>query len=308
MSVIRKKEHMKPTLLILAAGMGSRYGGLKQMDELGPGGESIIDYSVYDAIQSGFEKVVFVIRKSFADAFKERFEPKLAGKIKTEYVFQELDDLPEGFSLPEGREKPWGTGHAILMAKDVINEPFAIVNADDFYGRGAYQQVFDFVAESTNEHEYAMVGYALNNTLSEHGTVSRGVCETDADNNLVNIVERTKIGYEGEKVFFYEGDDKTELTGTEPVSMNFWAFKPNYFNYLEQSFLEFLKEKGTEMKSEFYFNAVVDNLIKKEIASTKVIKTDAKWFGVTYKEDKPLVQEKLNNLIKDGIYPEKLWE
>lgn len=308
MSVIRKNEHMKPTLLILAAGMGSRYGGLKQMDELGPGGESIIDYSVYDAIQSGFEKVVFVIRKSFADAFKERFEPKLAGKIKTEYVFQELDDLPEGFSLPEGREKPWGTGHAILMAKDVINEPFAIVNADDFYGRGAYQQVFDFVAESTNEHEYAMVGYALNNTLSEHGTVSRGVCETDADNNLVNIVERTKIGYEGEKVFFYEGDDKTELTGTEPVSMNFWAFKPNYFNYLEQSFLEFLKEKGTEMKSEFYFNAVVDNLIKKEIASTKVIKTDAKWFGVTYKEDKPLVQEKLNILIKDGIYPEKLWE
>ena len=299
---------MKPTLLILAAGMGSRYGGLKQMDELGPGGESIIDYSVYDAIQSGFEKVVFVIRKSFADAFKERFEPKLAGKIKTEYVFQELDDLPKGFSLPEGREKPWGTGHAILMAKEVINEPFAIVNADDFYGRGAYQQVFDFVAKSTNEHEYAMVGYALNNTLSEHGTVSRGVCETDADSNLVNIVERTKIGYEGEKVFFYEEDDKTELSGAEPVSMNFWAFKPNYFNYLEESFLEFLKEKGTEMKSEFYFNAVVDNLIKKGIASTKVIKTDAKWFGVTYKEDKPLVQEKLNNLIKDGIYPEKLWE
>ena len=308
MSVIRKNEHMKPTLLILAAGMGSRYGGLKQMDELGPGGESIIDYSVYDAIQSGFEKVVFVIRRSFADAFKERFEPKLAGKIKTEYVFQELDDLPEGYSLPEGREKPWGTGHAILMAKNVINEPFAIVNADDFYGRGAYQQVFDFVADSANEHEYAMVGYALNNTLSEHGTVSRGVCETDTDNNLVNIVERTKIGYEGEKVFFYEGDDKTELSGTEPVSMNFWAFKPNYFNYLEKSFQAFLKEKGTEMKSEFYFNAVVDNLIKKGIASTKVIKTDAKWFGVTYKEDKPLVQEKLNMLIKDGIYPEKLWQ
>jgi len=299
---------MKPTLLILAAGMGSRYGGLKQMDELGPGGESIIDYSVYDAIQSGFEKVVFVIRRSFADAFKERFEPKLAGKIKTEYVFQELDDLPEGYSLPEGREKPWGTGHAILMAKNVINEPFAIVNADDFYGRGAYQQVFDFVAESSNDHEYAMVGYALNNTLSEHGTVSRGVCETDADSNLVNIVERTKIGYEGDKVFFYEGDDKTELTGNEPVSMNFWAFKPNYFQYLEESFVEFLNEKGTEMKSEFYFNAVVDNLIQKGMASTKVIKTDAKWFGVTYKEDKPLVQEKLNTLIKDGIYPAKLWE
>ncbi len=298
---------MKPTLLILAAGMGSRYGGLKQMDELGPHGESIIDYSVYDAIQSGFEKVVFVIRKSFADAFKARFEPTLEGKIKTEYVYQELNDLPEGFTLPEGREKPWGTGHAILMAKNVINEPFAIINADDFYGREAYKQVFDFVAESTNNSEYAMVGYALNNTLSEHGTVSRGVCETNEKGNLVNIVERTKIGYEGDKIFFYEGDSKTELTGNEAVSMNFWAFKPEYFKHLEKAFIEFLKEKGTEMKSEFYFNAVVDGLIKKGEASTKVIHTDAKWFGVTYKEDKPLVQDKLNQLIQDDIYPEKLW-
>ncbi|WP_439184975.1 nucleotidyltransferase family protein [Carboxylicivirga taeanensis] len=298
---------MKPTLLILAAGMGSRYGGLKQMDELGPHGESIIDYSVYDAIQSGFEKVVFVIRESFAEAFKERFEPRLAGKIKTEYVFQELTDLPEGFSLPEGREKPWGTGHAILMAKDVINEPFAIVNADDFYGREAYKQVFDFVAQSTDANEYAMVGYALNNTLSEHGTVSRGVCEADEKGNLINITERTKIGYEGEKIFFYEEASKTELTGQEAVSMNFWAFKPEYFQHLEAAFVEFLKEKGTEMKSEFYFNAVVDALIKKGEVSTKVIRTDSKWFGVTYKEDKPMVQEKLNQLIADGKYPEKLW-
>lgn len=299
---------MKPTLLILAAGMGSRYGGLKQMDELGPNGESIIDYSVYDAIQSGFEKVVFVIRESFADAFKDRFEPRLAGKIKTEYVFQDLKDLPEGYSVPEGREKPWGTGHAILMAKDVINEPFAIVNADDFYGRGAYKQVFDFVAESTANNEYAMVGYALNNTLSEHGTVSRGVCEADTNGNLVNIVERTKIGYEGKKIFFYEEEDKTELSGNEAVSMNFWAFKPEFFNKLETAFLEFLNEKGSEMKSEFYFNAVVDGLIKKEEASTKVIRTNAKWFGVTYQEDKPLVQEQLNQLIKDGTYPDNLWK
>nr|WP_321451220.1 sugar phosphate nucleotidyltransferase [uncultured Carboxylicivirga sp.] len=298
---------MKPTLLILAAGMGSRYGGLKQMDELGPHGESIIDYSVYDAIQSGFDKVVFVIREDFADVFKERFEPRLAGKIKTEYVYQDLKDLPEGFSVPEGREKPWGTGHAILMAKDVINEPFAIINADDFYGREAYKQVFDFVADSNDENEYAMVGYKLNNTLSEHGTVSRGVCETNAEGNLVNIVERTKIGYEGEKIFFYEEDSKTELTGTEAVSMNFWAFKPNYFQNLEDAFLDFLKEKGHEMKSEFYFNAVVDQLIKKEEASTKVIRTDSKWFGVTYKEDKPLVQKKIDELISDGIYPAKLW-
>nr|WP_319399236.1 sugar phosphate nucleotidyltransferase [uncultured Carboxylicivirga sp.] len=298
---------MKPTLLILAAGMGSRYGGLKQMDELGPHGESIIDYSVYDAIQSGFDKVVFVIREDFADVFKERFEPRLAGKIKTEYVYQDLKDLPEGFSVPEGREKPWGTGHAILMAKEVINEPFAIINADDFYGREAYKQVFDFVAESKVENEYAMVGYKLNNTLSEHGTVSRGVCETNSEGNLVNIVERTKIGYEGEKIFFYEEDSKTELTGTEAVSMNFWAFKPNYFQKLEDAFLDFLKEKGQEMKSEFYFNAVVDQLIKKEEASTKVIRTDSKWFGVTYKEDKPLVQKKIDELISDGIYPAKLW-
>lgn len=298
---------MKPTLLILAAGMGSRYGGLKQMDELGPHGESIIDYSVYDAIQSGFDKVVFVIREDFADVFKARFEPRLAGKIKTEYVYQDLKDLPEGFSVPEGREKPWGTGHAILMAKEVINEPFAIINADDFYGREAYKQVFDFVADSKDENEYAMVGYKLNNTLSEHGTVSRGVCETNADGNLVNIVERTKIGYEGEKIFFYEEDSKTELTGTEAVSMNFWAFKPNYFKKLESAFLDFLKEKGQEMKSEFYFNAVVDQLIKKGEASTKVIRTDSKWFGVTYKEDKPMVQQKIDELISSGIYPEKLW-
>jgi len=298
---------MKPTLLILAAGMGSRYGGLKQMDELGPSGESIIDYSVYDAIQSGFDKVVFVIREDFADVFKERFEPRLAGKIKTEYVFQDLKDLPEGYSVPEGREKPWGTGHAILMAKEVINEPFAIINADDFYGHQAYQQVFDFVGESKDENEYAMVGYKLNNTLSEHGTVSRGVCETDTDGNLVNIVERTKIGYEGEKIFFYEEESKTELTGSEAVSMNFWAFKPNYFQKLEEAFLDFLKEKGQEMKSEFYFNAVVDQLIKKGEASTKVIRTDSKWFGVTYKEDKPLVQKKIDELISNGVYPEKLW-
>lgn len=298
---------MKPTLLILAAGMGSRYGGLKQMDELGPHGESIIDYSVYDAIQSGFEKVVFVIRESFAEAFKERFEPRLAGKIKTEYVYQELTDLPEGFSLPEGREKPWGTGHAILMAKDVIKEPFAIINADDFYGSEAYKQVFDFATQSTNENEYAMIGYSLNNTLSEHGTVSRGVCETDDSNNLVNIVERTKIGYEGDKIFYYEDNSKTELTGQEAASMNFWAFKPNYFERLENAFREFLKERGQEMKSEFYFNAVVDQLIKKGEVSTKVIRTNAKWFGVTYKEDKPLAQQEINNLIRNGVYPEKLW-
>ena len=298
---------MKPTLLVLAAGMGSRYGGLKQMDELGPNGESIIDYSIYDAIEAGFGKVVFVIRESFADAFKERFEPKLAGKIETVYVYQALEDLPEGFTVPEGREKPWGTGHAMLMAKDVINEPFGIINADDYYGKEAYQQVADFLNSSDDANEYAMVGYPLDKTLSEHGTVSRGVCDVDAKGNLIQIDERTKIGWEGEKIYFYEGDEKEELEGSVPVSMNFWAFKPEFFPLLQEEFNGFLRERGHEMKSEYYFNVAVDSLIKKGIASTKVINTESQWFGVTYQEDKPKVQEKFNELHQKGVYPGKLW-
>lgn len=298
---------MKPTLLVLAAGMGSRYGGLKQMDEIGPGGESIIDYSVYDAIQAGFGKVVFVIRHSFADQFKARFEPRLKGRIDVEFVYQELDKLPNGFKVPEGREKPWGTGHAILMAKDAITTPFAIINADDFYGREAYSQVVDFLSKSKAVNEYAMVGYDLSNTLSEHGTVSRGVCDTDKDNNLVGLVERTKIGIENNEIFYYEGDSKTKLTGKEPVSMNFWAFKAAFFEQLSSQFLTFLTEKGTELKSEFYFNAVVDKLIKKGEVTTKVINTPAKWFGVTYQEDRPEVQQQLQALVDKKIYPAKLW-
>lgn len=299
---------MKPTLLILAAGMGSRYGGLKQMDELGPSGESIIDYSIYDAIKAGFGKVVFVIRESFAEAFRERFEPRLNGRIETEYVFQELNKLPQGFAVPEGREKPWGTGHAMLMAKEAIDGSFAIINADDFYGDTAYQQAADFIAGSQSENEYAMVGYALKNTLSEHGTVSRGVCEADIYNNLLNVVERTKIGLEGNDIFFYEDESKTKLTGNEPVSMNFWIFKPSFFNHLEIGFIDFLKAKGTELKSEFYFNAMANRLVKEGKATTKIINTDARWFGVTYREDRPLVQESLNALIASGVYPEKLWK
>ncbi len=299
---------MKPTLLVLAAGMGSRYGGLKQLDTLGPNGESIIDYSIYDAIQAGFTKVVFVIRESFAEQFKARFEPNLKDKIETEYVYQELDKLPEGFSVPEGREKPWGTGHAMLMAKESINGPFAIINADDFYGREAYETAVSFANNNQTESEYAMIGYALDNTLSEHGTVSRGVCETDAENNLVNIVERTKIGYLDSKVVYYEGDATTELTGKEPVSMNFWVFKANFFEALENGFLSFLKEKGNELKSEFYFNALVDQMIKAGKASTKVLSSDAQWFGVTYQEDKPIVQASLQQLIDKGIYPSQLWK
>ena len=298
---------MKPTLLILAAGMGSRYGGLKQMDALGPNNETIIDFSVFDAINAGFGKVVFIIRESFAEPFKARFEPILKGKIETEYVFQELHKLPAGFTVPEGREKPWGTGHAILMAKDVIREPFAIINADDFYGKIAYSQVADFMNDSSNPNEYGMVGYYLRNTLSDFGTVSRGVCSTDAQGNMVNIIERTKIGKEEGKIFFYEESDKTELTGNEPVSMNFWAFKPSYFDYLEEGFVKFLQERGRELKSEYYFNAVVDKLIKEKRVTTKVINTEAPWFGVTYQEDRPIVQEKINALITQGEYPSNLW-
>ena len=299
---------MKPTLLILAAGMGSRYGGLKQMDELGPSGESIIDYSIYDAIEAGFGKVVFVIRESFFDAFKERFEPRLKGRIEIEYVFQELNKIPTGFSLPEGREKPWGTGHAMLMAKGVINEPFAVINADDFYGRDAYQQAFRFIENSKSSTEYAMIGYALKNTLSENGTVSRGVCDGDSNKNLTGVVERLKIGYEGSKIFFYEGDSKTELTGNEPVSMNFWVFKPSFLDALEAGFTKFLQNRGSEMKSEFYFNLQANNMVMEGEATVKIINTSTKWFGITYREDRPIVQESINNLIYSGVYPNKLWK
>ena len=298
---------MKPTLLILAAGMGSRYGGLKQMDELGPSGESIIDYSIYDAIEAGFGKVVFVIRESFCEAFRERFEPRLEGRIEIEYVFQELDKIPAGFAVPEGREKPWGTGHAMLMAKDFINEPFAVINADDFYGRDAYQQAFNFIENSKAQNEYAMIGYALKNTLSENGTVSRGICEADNNDNLTGVVERLKIGYEGEKIYFYEDDSKTELTGNEPVSMNFWVFKPSFLSAMELGFVKFLKERGTEMKSEFYFNIQANDMVEEGNASVKILNTSTKWFGVTYREDRPMVLESLNNLVDAGVYPKSLW-
>ncbi len=298
---------MKPTLLVLAAGMGSRYGGLKQMDEFGPSGESIIDYSVFDAIRAGFGKVVFVIREDFEAAFKDRFESRLKGKIKTEYVYQSVDKVPEGFEIPEGREKPWGTGHAMLMAKDVIDTPFAIINADDFYGAKAYKQAVGFINNSSKNNEYAMLGYALKNTLSDFGTVSRGVCEFDENNYLTKIVERTKIGKEGDRIFFYEDDYKGELKGEVPISMNFWIFKPEFFSHLEAGFKDFLREKGQDLKSEYYFLIPADNMVKSGEASVKIVNTDAQWFGVTYQEDKPRVKQALNELHNKGEYPEKLW-
>lgn len=298
---------MKPTIVILAAGMGSRYGGLKQLDEVGPNGEAIIDYSLYDAIEAGFGKVVFVIRTDFADAFKARFEPNLKGRIEVEYVYQSRDKIPAGFDIHPEREKPWGTAHATLMAEPVTKEPFAVINADDFYGCNAYRAMADFLTSSTDQNEYAMVGYYVANTLSEFGSVSRGVCNTDADGYLTTVVERTKIIGESDGIFFYEGEDRTKLEGNTPVSMNFWGLKPNVFNYLTEDFKEFLSHHGNELKSEFYIPLVINNNIVKGTIRTKVLSCDSPWFGVTYIEDKPFVQEKIKSLIKSGEYPTHLW-
>lgn len=299
---------MKPTLLILAAGMGSRFGGLKQVEPVGPNGEAIIDYSIYDAIRAGFGKVVFIIRESFADAFKEKFDAKLKGKIEVDYVFQELDMLPEGFTLPEGREKPWGTAHAILCARNAINEPFCALNADDFYGFNAYKAMAKFLTKSTDSAEYSMVGYKLNETLSEFGSVSRGICQEDSNNNLVKIVETLKIVKRGNEIISIEADgSETPLTGNEIASMNNWGFKPSVFVELEKRFTQFLKTEIDKPKSEMYIPSVVFDLIDDKVATVKVLEADSPWFGVTYKEDKPFVIEKLNKLIANGDYPEKLW-
>lgn len=299
---------MKPTLLILAAGMGSRFGGLKQVEPIGPNGEAIIDYSIFDAIRAGFGKVVFVIRESFADNFKEKFDNLLKGKIKVEYVYQELGMLPKGFSLPEGREKPWGTAHAILVAKDVINEPFCALNADDFYGKNAYEVMSNFLTSSKNASEYSMVGYQLKNTLSEFGFVSRGICDVDANKNLIKIVETMKIIKKENKVISVEKDNsETLLSGNESASMNFWGFKPSVFKTIEAKFSIFLKTEMNKPKSEMYIPSVVFEMIEEKRATAKVLEADSPWFGVTYKEDKPYVVEKINTLIKNGDYPKNLW-
>ncbi|MFW5773119.1 MAG: nucleotidyltransferase family protein [Tangfeifania sp.] len=298
---------MKPTLLILAAGMGSRFGGLKQVEPVGPNGEAIIDYSIFDAIRAGFGKVVFVIRESFADAFQEKFGDKLAGKIEVEYVFQELGNLPKGFKLPEGREKPWGTAHAILVARDVINEPFCALNADDFYGFNAYKVMADFLKESANPKEYSMVGYKLENTLSDFGSVSRGICQVNQNDELESIVETKKIFKRGDKIIS-EGPDESEeeLTGNETVSMNIWGFKTSIFPVLEEKFNQFLRTEIDKPKSEMYIPSVVFEMINEGKATVKVLKTDSPWFGVTYKEDKPAVVNKIKSLIKKGYYPSEI--
>jgi UTP-glucose-1-phosphate uridylyltransferase len=299
---------VKPTLVILAAGMGSRYGGLKQLDEVGPNGEAIIDYSLYDAIRSGFGKVVFVIRTDFAEEFKARFEPKLKDRIEVRYVYQSLDKIPDGSVVNPQREKPWGTAHATLMAEIAVNEPLAVINADDFYGSRAYQVMADFLATSTDENEYSMVGYNVANTLSEFGTVSRGVCNTDNDGNMTTVVERTKIKRDTDGIFYYEDEERFRLQEDTPVSMNFWGLKPNVFKYLNEGFKAFLVQYGNELKSEYFIPLLINDNIVKGTIRTKVLQCDSPWFGVTYREDKPFVQQRIKELIELGAYPENLWE
>ena len=303
---------VKPTLLVLAAGMGSRYGSLKQMDGVGPNNEAIIDYSIYDAIRAGFGKVVFVIRHSFADAFTAIFnKERFGGKIEVEVVYQELDYLPEGFSVPEGREKPWGTNHALLMAAKAIKEPFAVINADDFYGADAYKVIGEYLSKLGEEsNHYCMVGYAVNKTLSENGTVSRGVCSINEEGFLTSIVERTKIerNAEGTIVFHDLGEDEA-LEEETPGSMNLFGFTPDYFAYSEEYFKEFLSspEVQANLKAEFFIPLMVNKLVGEGTSKLKVLSTTANWFGVTYQADKPQLVAKIEELIAEGVYPRNLW-
>ena len=298
---------MQPTLLILAAGMASRYGSMKQIQSFGPDGETIMDYSIYDAIRAGFGKVVFVIRKDFEENFKKIFEPKLNGRIKTEYVDQDLTDFTEGFEIPAERTKPWGTAHAVLCAKDVIREPFAVINADDFYGRDAFEKAAKFLTTAAAPNKYCIIGYELAKTLSQNGTVSRGVCEVNAQDELVSIVERTKIYRENGKIVYEDNDGKHAVAENSKVSMNFWGFDAAVFSFIEKLFHDFLKEKIGDPKAEFFIPIIGDAFIKTG-GMIKVIPTSAQWFGVTYKEDAPTVKQDIQNLVDAGVYPPSLWK
>ena len=304
---------MKPTLFLLAAGMGSRYGGLKQLDTLGPHGETIMDYSIYDAINAGFGKLVFVIRKDFEDDFRRIVLSKYEGHIPCELVFQALDALPEGFTCPEGRTKPWGTNHALMMGESVINEPFAVINCDDFYDRDSFQVMGKWLSElpEGSTGKYSMVGFRVGNTLSDSGTVSRGVCSNNEQHLLTSVVERTKIQrFDG--VVKYLGDDGetwVAIPDNTPVSMNFWGFTPDYFKHSNEFFKEFLSDpKNMENpKSEFFIPLMVDKLINDGTATCEVLDTTSKWFGVTYPEDRPGTVEKFQKLHDEGVYPDKMF-
>lgn len=300
---------MKPTLFVLAAGMGSRYGGLKQLDGLGPHGETIMDYSIYDAIQSGFGKVVFVIRRDFERDFREKILSKYEHHIPVEVVFQSLDAIPQGFTCPADRVKPWGTNHAVLMGREVIKEPFAIINADDFYGRDSFSVMArELMTMEGRKNRYCMVGFRMGNTLSESGTVARGVCET-RDGLLTEVVERTAIGYgrDGRIVFTDENGAERVLAPETPVSMNLWGFTPDYFDYSEEYFRRFLRENSGNPKAEFFIPLLVNELVTRGKATVKVLDTTSKWFGVTYAADRPVVVEKFAELHASGEYPEEMF-
>jgi NDP-sugar pyrophosphorylase family protein len=301
---------MKPTLLILAAGIGSRYGGMKQIDQVGPSGEAIIDYSVYDAIRTGFGKIVFVIRKEIESDIREFFEHKLSGKVNMDFVYQELDMIPEGYTCPPGRIKPWGTAHAVWVAASAINEPFVAINADDFYGYGSYKMMAEYLtanspADSTN---FCMIGYQIRNTLSDYGSVSRGVCESDDRSFLKAVVERTEIFKKNGGIAFRDeqGMD-VPLSSDTLVSMNIWGFTPVIFEYIRIHFTDFIRENVSNIKAELYIPKIVNEIIKSGKASVKILPATDNWFGVTYKEDKPHAIQNIRKLIEKGIYPPKLW-
>ena len=299
---------MKPTLFILAAGMGSRYGGLKQLDGLGPNGETIMDYSVFDAMRAGFGKVVFVIRKDFEEDFRKVVLSKYADHVPCEVCFQGIDNLPEGFTRNPERTKPWGTNHAVLMAKDIIKEPFMVINADDFYGKESFEVMAKFLLEvNGQEGKYCMAGYRVGNTLSEHGTVSRGVCATDKMGFLTDVVERTAIENKNGHVVYQDNGVDVEIPFETPVSMNMWGFTPEYFTYAEEAFKAFLTENSQELKAEFYIPTLVNDMIKSGKATCQVLDTTAKWFGVTYADDRQMVVDKIQALVDAGVYPNKLF-
>lgn len=300
---------MKPTLLILAAGMASRYGSMKQVDGFGPNGETIIDYSIYDAIKAGFGKVSFIIREEFAENFKAIFEPKLAGRIETDYVYQSFDLKPFGIDKEIERAKPWGTAHAVLAARNQINEPFCVINADDFYGYDSFEKMAKFLTSEVKDDLYSIIGYQIDRTLSDYGSVSRGVCKVDENGNMVEINERTEVYFkEDGSVAYKDATGEHPLDNETRVSMNFWGFTPAIFEQSEDMFREFVAANENNPKSEFFIPLVADKLIKKGSVSFKVIPTGSKWFGVTYKEDKPIVQKCISDLVTGGVYPEKLWD
>ncbi len=299
----------KPTLLVLAAGIGSRYGGLKQLDVVGPGGEVVLDYSVYDALRSGFGKVVFVIRRDIEEDFRERVGRKYESRTDVHYAFQELDKIPAGHSVPAERSKPWGTAHAVLMTQELIHEPFAVINADDFYGAQGFEAVGNHLSMQTAEStDYAMVGYTLRDTLSEHGHVARGICERDDGGNLVRVVERTKIVKQARGAAFEENGALHLLSGDEIVSMNFWGLTPSVYVPMREQFELFLRSNADNPKAEFYIPTVVDTMISNGLAGVRVLPTTASWYGITYREDKPFLMSGIRKLIESGTYPDRLWD